>query len=377
MDADHIIATYYGSEDRRHWTPSELEYALTHTYKTGVNVGIREWFFPTFLYLEFWRKAADDGGQGNPGSNRKLIYNQSDSSHVYSPSRKLDWEWLLGRYFSEATVNGEHEGLRALEESITTWKAQLGQPKLKHQVVLGLPDPYYEQGFEGWGTLDGVTINVRNDADRITAVKWFVDELIGAFNAKDYQNIELSGLYWVEETVTNNKDVMAAVGEYVQSKGLKFLWIPFSNANGRFEWAAQNVTDAWLQTGYFWKNGIINPEVLTEQGLRDLCDQAIEHGMSVEFEVSRHLFPNRGRGDYSVIDSSLMDRLDTLAEVFREKSIFGRRDITYYFDPDMIIKMSVSDNARVMGYMDMLAEVISGNGYRTNAELLLLRHMMG
>ena len=380
MKADHPILTYYGHEGRRHWTPSELQHVLTHLYKSGSVSGVRGWFFPTLIYLEFFRTTDDGFGEENPGSNRKLIYNQKVTGHVYSPSRKLDWEWLLGRYFSEEEVSGEHEGLRALEESIGYWKSQIGIPARRHKVVLGLPCPYYEANFEGWGSIteegEEVVLDMSEDEDRIRAIKWFIDELLHRFASKHYRHFDLGGLYWTEETTTNNEKVIGAIGEYVQSKGLQFYWVPFSDAKGRSEWSGLNVTDCWLQTGYFWKDGILETPALTEVDLRALVDEALGYGMSVEFEVSRHLFPRRGNGDYNTIDPILMSRLETLRRVFEEKGIFGRGDVAYYFDQDVIIRMSESENESVASYMDHLAEVINGPGSRTSAELSMLRHLL-
>lgn len=360
-----MILMYYGDSNRRHWTPTELEHVLAYTYKTGVNAGIKEWFFPSLLYIEF-----------KHGTHK---FSKPEGSFPL-PMTKADGEWLMDRFFSETTINGEHEGLRALEEKIAALKTQLGEPKQRHKVVLTIPVPYYVSGAESWGSIieEGheVELDMSSDTDRIKAVKWYVDEILSRYNAKNYQNFDLDGLYFVQESTDGCKNIMGAIGEYVQSKGQKFYWIPYCTADGKFEWESLNVTNPYLQTGYFWKDGERNP-LMTERELLGLCDDAIAHSMGMEYEVDRYLFPNRASSDYSVIDADRMGRIDTLTDAYEEKRIFGGRDITYYMDNDTLIGMVTSTNPRLMAYMDRFAELVSNNKYRTNAELLLLRHMMG
>lgn len=342
-ETDHLLLMYYGRTNRRHWTPSELRSTLIHTHKTGRKKGLTEWFFPSLLYVEFAYTNPDD----NVGY--KFAYNQQSGT---ARARKVDWMWLHDRYFSEATVNGENEGLRALEQSISALKAEFGNPPRRHKVVLTLPDPYYDAAE--WGTIDNDTIDTRVDADRIKALKWFIDLLIATFNSKGYQNFDLEGFYWGEEnmdTPNGTETILANIGEYVQNKGYRFYWIPSAHAKGRWEWQTNKMNDSYLQTGYTWK------PAMSEIEMRELYEDAVRHGMGMEFEVGWQLFPDTS--DLSVIDSDTMTRIETLLSVFEEKLYLERKNIAYYFHNDMTILMSQSTNKRVMELMDRLAALIS------------------
>ena len=47
--------------------------------------------------------------------------------------------------------------------------------------------------------------------------------------------------------------IIREIGKYIQDKGYRLYWIPYATGDGRFE-DGLNVTDRYIQTGYFWKN---------------------------------------------------------------------------------------------------------------------------
>ena len=48
-NSDDMIAMYYGNRSRLKWGKTELEKVVMHQFKDGH----KDWFFPTFLYIEF------------------------------------------------------------------------------------------------------------------------------------------------------------------------------------------------------------------------------------------------------------------------------------------------------------------------------------
>ena len=107
---------YAGGDQRPEWTVEEITPYVIHTYADGT----RDWFFDAFLFLEFSSGstgvAFDNGGHG-----RKAV--------------KADYEWLLDRTFAPGCK------LAALDSVIEAGKAELGAPRLRHKVVLGIPAP--------------------------------------------------------------------------------------------------------------------------------------------------------------------------------------------------------------------------------------------
>ncbi len=405
---DDMILIYYGSKNRMKWGKTELKNVVMHTFEDAH----KDWFFPTFLYLEFKN---DDGlkfGDNQPGSN--------------GPAKKEQWEWLLNRYFSNAYNGGDYEGLRALDECIESCKKLLGAPSFSHKVVLGIPSPC--TNFTEWGSIkvNGKTIKLdfRKNSDRLEAVKWFISESVKKFEAQHYKNITLEGFYWIEESSsmtswhkdkksgkwtnkTNDRfdyvndakarrynDIVANVANYVHSlKGLKIYWIPFSGAYGNDKWRTFGFDRCDIQTGYFWGTPDLlrNPKQLkTISDLKNMCNAAMKDGKGLEFEMSADLFVpcyaklkskrdiERPYDITKVADCKktpkemnasgykrfkynpcLLTRLTNLIDVFEEQGVFERSNISYYFDNSAILDLCRATDKDIIRIIDRLARHIS------------------
>lgn len=339
--ADNIMLLYcgdytYGNPARKRWKESEVTRLLAHTYKTGNKVGQTRWLFSGFMYYDFRRSISND--------TARYFAKNTDSTATFA--NKDDYEWLLGRYFSEETINGEHETLRGLDNAIENLKQTLGEPPTRHKVYIGVPSPHYSSNFDNtpWGSIDDVPMNPGIEEDKETIIHWFVDEVINTFNAKNYQNIDLAGILWIEESMSDNLEITSKAGEYVHSKGLPFCWIPFSNALGRLDGDKNNMDYSWLQTGYFWK------DYQTKEELRHLIQEALTHGMSMEYEYSYHLM-NDG-----VVNEDYMQRLTTLTDEFEKFGIFDNFPITYY-EGSYYLRMLDSLDSNLAAHMDRLCEL--------------------
>lgn len=408
-NTDDMIAMYYGAKNRLKWNKTELEKVVIHTFRDGHI----DWFFPTFLYVEFRNDVGLKFGDNQPGDN--------------GPANKESWEWLLNRYFSTAYNGGNYEGLKALDECIEDCKKRLGSPNFKHKVVLTVPSPC--TFFTEWGSIkkNGRTIKLdfRKSSDRLEAVKWFIDELVHRFEAQHYKNITLDGLYWVEEStsmtgwhkdnrtgkwtnkrndnkydyvvdskVRRHNDIIADVANYVHSKNdLKFYWIPFDGAYGNENWRDFGFDRCDNQTGYFWGTPDLlrNPRPLkTISDLTSICNAAIANGKGLEFEISADLFvpcyaklkKNRDiERPYDIVkvegcnktlnemrslgytrfnyNPCLLARLNNLMEVFEDQGVFERSNITYYFDNSAILNLCNSNEREIIELIDRLALHIS------------------
>lgn len=311
-----MLLMYYGGKYRNNWTVDQLKPIVTHKF----NDGHTDWFFPSFLYLEFRRNQALFGNDQPGGS---------------TDATKEDWEWIMDRLFCK------NQGLDALDKCIEQCKASLGDPPFRHKVVLVIPSPRKNQ--TNWGRVNNKTLDFRKSKDKVTAVKWYVNEILARFAQQNYTNISLDGLYWVDETSTNCSDILAEVGKYVRQCGTKFYWIPFSTARGRFDWKAFNVDCCYLQTGFFWH---------TEQSvsrLRSLCASAKKYGMGLEFEINKRIMND---------PNTYIPRINTLINVFEQEGVFDNCGITYYFDNKIIQSLNNSTLAGHQQFMDRLAGII-------------------
>ncbi len=409
-NTDDMLLVYYGNKNRLKWGKNELEKVVMHTFKDGH----RDWFFPTFLYIEFKNDAGLKFGDNQPGD--------------HGPANKEQWEWLLNRYFSTAYNGGNYEGLKALDECIEDCKRILGTPTFKHKVVLTVPSPC--TNFTEWGSIKvngkNVKLDFRNSNHKLEAVKWYINELVNRFNAQHYKNITLAGLYWVEESTSmtiwhkesgkwtnkrNNKyeyvfdtkskrhnDIIAGVSNYVHSiRGLKFYWIPYSGAYGKDLWRTLGFDRCDTQTGYFWStpDHLRNPKALKPiSELKSICSAALRDGKGLEFEISSDLFapcygkikkkkdrespyeimkvkdctktPNEMRASgYTRFNYNpcLLARLVNLMDVFEEMGVFDRANLSYYFDNSAILNLCNSRDKEVVELVDRLAHHISKRKY--------------
>ena len=403
---DDMMLIYYGNKKRMKWGKSELEKVVVHTFQDGH----KDWFFPSFLYLEFKNDEGYKFGDNQPGEK--------------GAATQKHWEWLLNRYFSTAYNGGEFEGLKALDECIEDCKKTLGKPAFRHKVYLSVPSPCTD--FTEWGSIkkNGKTIKLdfRKREHRLEAVKWFIDEVVRRFQAQHYKNITLEGLYWIEETtsmtswhkdkntgewtnmtgekydyiyenkIRKSNDMLGDISNYIHSKGYNSYWIPFSGAYGNEKWKIYGFDRCDIQTGYFWGTPDIirkDKKLKTMSDARKICDQAIKDGMGVEFEISTDLFvPCYGKlknktdieRPYDIIrvkdckksasemkalgykqydyNPCLLQRLKNLMTIFEEQGVFDRANISYY-ESSMIRRLCISNDKEIINIVDRLARHVT------------------
>ena len=312
--AGDMLLMYYGGQSRCSWTESEVAPLVAHTFMDGHT----DWFFPSFLYLEF--KHEKNALGNDMGKNT---------------STKEDWEWLLSRFESNK------EGLKALDNCIESLKRKLGPPPFKHKVVLVVPSPINNQ--QDWGKLNGKRMNFNKNSDKIKAVQWYIDELIRRFNKQQFQNIILDGFYWVEETSRTCAEVLPSVSSYIHQKGYKFYWIPFYTARGRFDWKKFGFDYAYLQTGYFW-----NSELGIDR-INEACESAKKYGMGLEFEISEKYFNKR---------SEYAHRMSNLIDSFEQNGVFSDCALTYYCGNKVLLDICNSSRSDDRKLLDRLARLI-------------------
>lgn len=322
-----MLLMYYGGKYRKNWTKEQLKPIVTHQFSDGHT----DWFFPSYLYLEFRRDQYLFGNE-QPGGT--------------TGAKKEDWEWLLNRLFQEG------QGLDALDKCISECKKTLGPPPFRHKVVLVIPSPRNDQ--RDWGKINGKSLDFRKSKDKLKAVQWYVDEILKRFHSQGYINISLDGLYWVDETASHCSDILGDVGNYVRKSGTKFYWIPFSTAYGRFDWKSYNVDCCYLQTGFFWNMS------QSENQLRQLCAQAKKYGLGLEFELSRHLMSEQKK---------YYPRLMKLMDIYEEQGVFDSCGLTYYLDNSAIIDLYESKNMDLVKFLDRLANHIARRNQK-NATIL-------
>lgn len=311
-----LALIYQGGINRIDWTVEQFMPYVTHKFADGH----RDWFFDGFLFLDF------NDGRGN---TFVPIYGAKKA-------RKAEWEWYLDRLFEKG------KSLDALNECINQQKKVIGNPGFKHKIVLTIPTPLADQ--TDWGTLGGRSLNFNNYGDRAAAAAWFIDQLVKRFNDEEYENLELTGLYWVDEDICHTKDLTKYIAPAVHAKGLEFIWIPYYQARGYDKWKELGFDMVYYQPNHFFDKKI------PDSRLDDACETALDLGMAMEFECD-------AKALYGAKDSSY-DRMQAYIDAFRRHNVFETSAIAYYSGSKGFIDMEMNPCPENQKIMDELAKIV-------------------
>ncbi len=225
----HMVLLY--GDRKETWSPDSLRYYVTHLDQQGQP---DDWLFDSFLLTPAYAPSGNaflaDVNRGTSMSGEGDFY----AIPCPNPATKRDCEDLLDLYF------GPGGWLESLETTIRDAHAALKAPDHRHNVVLLVPYPGIAQAM--WGKLEGRTLNFsttgqsvdRATRDRLTAVRWFVDEALARFaDGSAWPHLNLLGFYWPFESVYRGWEVddhwlLKEFRKHLKAVGKKLTWIPFS-----------------------------------------------------------------------------------------------------------------------------------------------------
>lgn len=311
-----LVLIYQGGTHRPEWTKEQFVPYVVHEDRQGN----KNWLFDGFLFLEF----KDGKGRNYAPGYEKLN------------ARRQEWEWLLNRNFEKG------KAFSALNECIGEQISELGKPKFSHKLVVGIPSPILNQ--KDWGEIDGKVYDFSKTEDRIEAGKWYIDRFIDRYKKEGYKHLELEGFYWVDEDVRGCADILIPLGDYIRSKKLKFVWIPYWKAKGFDQWKEFKFDFAWLQPNHFFSKNIENERI------DQACDFAKKMNMGVEME-----FDHRAMADHN---AQMRDRLVTYIDGFEKNGAYAKASIAYYEGGNAIYSFYKSTNPLDKELMDRFAKLI-------------------
>lgn len=310
-----LVLIYQGGNHRPDWTQEEFVPYVTHTFADGK----KDWLFDGFLFLEFRN---DD----------KQFINGLRMANA----QKADWEYYLDRVFEPG------KSLDALDKCIGDQKKELGDPDFRHKVVLTVLPPIHSQ--KDWGELDGRQLDFDNIEDCKLAVKWFLDQLIDRFNKAGYQNIDLSGIYWLDEEMSNFDGFPKHVAPYIHEKGLQFVWIPYFQAFGYERWKDLGFDIAYHQPNHFFHKNI------PDSRLDEACSLARQYGMGLEFEFDSMALKEAENSSY--------DRMQAYIDAYWRNDVFTDAALAYYEGGNGFGVFAKNKSKENQALIDRLARII-------------------
>ncbi len=264
----HMCLIYHGSKVRVAWTAEELLPYVAHVDENGKPT---DWLFDSFLFIEF----RNDAGA---------------MLHHFAPGRKqagaADWQWLADCWFRENT------GLQGMEDAIENAGRVLGDPNRQVNVVITLPVPL--KPIHEFGPLAGQDrkLDFSNEADRLTALQWYMDRVLANWHKHHYRHLKLVGFYWTAESIPSaDNAIVEATAAHVHKLGYKFFWIPYFSAQGVKTWRERGIDVCMLQPNYFF------PAKVAADQLAKAARNANAAGCGVEIEFDGRAFDSKERQD--------------------------------------------------------------------------------
>ena len=312
-----LALIWVGNQRHLKWTVDEYEPYVAHTFADGR----REWTFDGFLFLE------GDNGEG-----------VSFIPSLGKMGTKKEWQWYIDKLFER------DRALDALDKCIEKTKAELGDPGFKHQVVISILTPCLKT--IDWGELDGKPVDMSQYDQAALAAKWYIDTVVETFKKQNYKNIELTGLYWLDEDLCHTFELASYVEPYVHAHDMDYYWIPYFNARGTGLWRDMGFDMVYIQPNYLF----VDETILR---LKDAVDYAkgLETGLELEMEdtsVSAVTPPEK------CTQQKFKDYLD----YFKERGVWDRAGIAYYLGTKAVLTAAEKGNETDKALMDQMFNYI-------------------
>ncbi|WP_290535764.1 DUF4855 domain-containing protein [Alistipes sp.] len=341
-----LVLCYGGSTHRTPFAWKAERFAPMVSYTDPE--GKEHWLFDSFLCIEF-----------QMGS-----YSINLGQHLDSGKRE-QWEELLDYWFGNSAT-----GVGALEAAVAAAAERLGTPSEKRKVVMVMPDPIIYEYYDGtkpsttyWGEVNGREMDFSKAADRITAYKWYINEVRRHFDEAGYKYIELAGFYIVSEDLATPGDgwnpelkrweeVIPSVAEYLHALNESLAWIPYNRAAGYTRWEEMGIDYAYMQPNIFW-----GKDLETKTWSRFFSDvKANDLAMELEFDDAV-LEKTSGCEAYRT-------RLREYMSGARSNGIYGTKPLAYYQGQDTFYNLATSSAAGDRAIFDELCQFVLNNPLR-------------
>lgn len=286
------------------WLPADFVPYVAHLDWDGVP---DDTFFDSFLFLglKSHRTRAFDGER------------EQDQAALW-----LDWQWYLDRIFTPG------KQIDALDKTVAAVADYLKLPDYRVNVYIMIPYPSHKVTDFGHpdGTMGGDSLLPVEK--RLEIVQWYVDEVLTRWERLAPDRLNLAGFYWVQEhinpAVPDEDRLVRGSVQYVQEKGYKIGWIPWSGAMLATRWEAYD---------FDW--GIIQPNHMF-MDRPNMIETAVQRGQTAKMGIEIEL---DGRVRQPDGEKRLYDYLNAGVQYgYMTGAMLG-----YYQDLDMLLRLYHED----------------------------------
>ncbi|MDR0270185.1 DUF4855 domain-containing protein [Paenibacillus sp.] len=313
------------------WSKERIIPNISYVDKEG---NPKDWLFDGVLYLGLNTPQGHDFGLGQTNLD--------------------EWNWYLDKTFKP---DGDMQHLNEATKEVAD---KLSQPGHKEKVVLMVPNP--GESMRNFGVINGenLSFNVADGgeavafANRVKAIQWWLDEVQNRWNAAGYSNLELVGIYWLDEQISTSKSgpaLIQAASEKIHNKNLKFFWIPHFLGYKVFMWKDVGFDAVAFQPNYFF-------EALGYDRLEDAANLAKQYGVSNEVEFDDRMLTD------GVFRERFIDYLNSGATSGLMQNGFR----AYYQGNNAVYNSAVSQDPSTRVLYDWLYQYVNGT-YEINSEV--------
>ena len=294
------------------------ERVTRHIYQIDEE-GNFKWLYDAFLFLAI----RDPKG---------LHY---DGTWGKESATKKEWDWILNKHFEK------EKAVSAVNVVLDSLKKIHIEPLRKRKIVISMPNP--TPGQKNWGKVGNKNLDFSEEKDRLTAMKWYIDQVIDKWEKGKYDNLELAGFYFFKENSKADESLMPLVGEYVRKKGYTYYWIPYLWAQGYDKTHELGFDASYQQPNYFFKKCNMAPVDRMDY----VCRHAKNKKMGMEMEFNDDV-------QYVFYQMRFIEYLDG----FERNGVFDEASVAYYQDSETFYKMSNSDDIIIKGLYNRLCHII-------------------
>jgi len=205
-------------------------------------------------------------------------------------------------------------------------------------IMIPYPDPALDTLRFG-----GRTYQLTSAGSRLDVVRAWVDSVRDRFRDRRFRNLELHGMYWLQEkALGDDRAFLPEAASVVHRAGLKFLWIPYYLSTGHESWRTFGFDEAWYQPNYFFR--------LPATALR--VDSAMQVAESLHMGVEVEFDPRLFR------DSTYAHRLEPYIVSLWSHPALRRRSLAIYDGAGALLTLSRSRDPRLWDLYTSLVQAV-------------------